>query len=70
MHTFAVDSAAAKRLKSTGVETGSIRKVSFSFRFVAASSKNSFHISVMQHNSELKLCNLHQFGEAFNGIAG
>ena len=32
--------------------------------------KKSFHIiSVKSHNAELKLCNLHQFAEAFNGIA-
>jgi len=51
------------------IETGSIRKVSFSFRFVAASTKKSFHVSVMSHNAEVKLCNLYQFAEAFNGIA-
>jgi len=28
-----------------------------------------FHISVMSHNAEVKLCNLYQFAEAFNGIA-
>jgi len=40
MQTFAAGSTAAKRLKSIGVETGSIGKVSLSFRFVAAPRKN------------------------------
>jgi len=40
-----------------------------SFRFVAASRKKSVHISVKSHNAEVKLCNLYQFVEAFNGIA-
>jgi len=51
------------------VETGTIRKISLSFRFVAVSRKKSFHISVMSHNAEVKLCNHYQFAEAFNGIA-
>jgi len=51
------------------VETGSIRKISRSLRFLAASRKKSFHISVMSHNAEVKLRNLCQFAEAFNGIA-
>jgi len=50
------------------VATGSIRNISPS-RFMAASRKKSFHISVMSHNAEVKLCNLYQFTEAFNGIA-
>jgi len=37
--------------------------------FVAASRKKSFHISVMNYNAEVKLCNLYQLAEAFNGIA-
>ena len=43
------------------LETGSARKVSLSFWFVAASRKKSFHISRNSHNVEVKLCNLHQF---------
>jgi len=50
------------------VETGSIRNIPLSFRFVAASRKKSFHIGVMSHNAEVNLCNLYQFAEAFNGI--
>jgi len=42
-------------------ETGSTRKVSFSFWFVAASRKKSFHISIKSHNVQAKLCNLYQF---------
>jgi len=34
---------------------------------VAATRKKSFHISVMSHNAAVKLCNLYQFVEAFNG---
>jgi len=44
-------------------------KFFFFFRCVAASRKKSFHISVMSHNAEVKLCNLYQFAETFNGIA-
>jgi len=51
------------------VETGSVRKISLSFRFVAATRKKSFHISAMSHNVAVKLCNLYQFVEACNGIA-
>jgi len=51
------------------VETGSIRKISLSVRFLAASRKKSFYISVMSHNAEVKLCHLYQFAEAFSGIA-
>jgi len=36
---------------------------------VAATKKKSFHISVMSRNAAVKLCNLYQFVEAFNGIA-
>ena len=43
------------------LETGSTRKVSLSFRFLAASRKKSFHISINSHNVEEKLCNLYQF---------
>jgi len=49
------------------LETGWTRKT-FSF-FVAASRKISYHISVKNHNAEVKLCNLYQFAEVFNGIA-
>jgi len=50
------------------LETGSTRKNSLSFRFVAASRKNSFHIKVKSHNAEVKLCHFYQFAEAFSGI--
>jgi len=49
------------------LETGSTRKVSLSFWFVAASRKKSFLISVRSHN--LELCNLYQFLKRFNSIA-
>jgi len=52
------------------LETGSTRKVSIPFWFVAASTKKSFHISVMSHNAEVKLCNLYQFAETFNDLGG
>jgi len=42
-------------------ETGSTRKVSLSFYFVAASRKKSIHGSIKSHNVEVKLCNLYQF---------
>jgi len=48
------------------LETGSIRNISLSLRFVAASSQKSFHISVMSHHAEVKLCNLYHFVEEFN----
>ena len=48
---------------------GSTRKISLSFRVVAASRKKSFHIRVKSHNNAAKLCNLYQFAEAFNNIA-
>jgi len=51
------------------VETGSLRNISFSFRFVAASKEKLFHVSVMNHNAEVKLCHLYQFAEALNGVA-
>jgi len=51
------------------VETGSIRKISLSFRFVATSRKRSFANSAMSHNAEVKVCNHYQFAKAFNGIA-
>jgi len=35
---------------------------------VSASRKKSFHISLKSRNAKLKLCNLYQFAEAFNGI--
>jgi len=47
----------------------STREISRSFRFVAGSRKKSFDISEKTHNAEVKLCNLYQFAEAFNGIA-
>jgi len=46
-----------------------IRKISLAFGFVTASRKKSFHISVMSHNAEIKLCNIYQFAKAFSGIA-
>jgi len=52
-----------------GLKTGLTRKISLSFRFVAASRKKSFHIDVKSHIAEVKLCNLNQFAEAFSGIA-
>jgi len=39
----------------TSLKTGSVRKNSISFRFVAASRKKSFHASIMSHNAEVKL---------------
>ena len=56
------------------IETGSTRKASLSFwfvaaSFVAASRKKSFHVSVTSHNAEVKLCDLYQFAEVFSGIA-
>ena len=50
-------------------ETGSARKISLPFSFVGASRKKSVHISRNSRNAEVKLCNLYQFAEAFNGIA-
>ena len=43
------------------LETGSTRKVSLSFRFVAALRKTSFHVSIKGHNVEIKVCKLYQF---------
>jgi len=37
------------------LETGSTRKMSLSFRFVAASRKKSLHISAKSHNAKVKL---------------
>jgi len=51
------------------LETGSTRKVSLSFWFVAASRKKLFHFRVMSHNAEVKLCDLYQFAEVVSGIA-
>jgi len=39
------------RTSFNSVETGSIGNISLSFKFVAASKKKSFHISVMSHNT-------------------
>jgi len=50
-----------RELDIVGLETGSSRKVSLSFCFVAASSKKSFHISIKSNNFEVKLCNFYQF---------
>jgi len=50
------------------LETGSTRKVSFSFWFVAASRKKSFHISIKSHNVEVKLQSLSVL-EVFDGSA-
>jgi len=50
-------------------EIDSVGKIYLSFEFVVASRKKSFHISVMSHNAQVKLCNLYQFAEAFSGIA-
>jgi len=41
--------------------TGSTRKDSLSFQFVAAPRKKSFHISIKSHNDKVNLCNLYQF---------
>jgi len=43
------------------LETGSTRKDSLSFWFVAASRKKSFPISIKSQNVEVKLCNRNQF---------
>jgi len=51
------------------VESRSIRKISLSFRFMAASRKKLFHISVKCHKAEVKLFSLYEFSEAVNGIA-
>jgi len=51
------------------LETGSTRKVSLSFWFVAASRKKSFHISIKKHNVGVKLCNLDQFLKYINDTA-
>jgi len=47
------------------LETGSPRKISLSFRFVASSRKKSFLISMKSHSVEAKLCNLYQFLKRF-----
>jgi len=53
------------------VKIGSIRKMSLSLRFVAASRKTRSTLAqwLMTNNAEVKLCNLYHFAEAFNGIA-
>jgi len=47
------------------LETGSAKKISLSFWFVAASRKKSFHISMKSHSVEAKLSNLYQFLKRF-----
>ena len=51
------------------LETGSTRKDSLSFWFVAVSRKKSFHISIKSHYVQVKLSNLYQFSKRFSGIA-